>query len=279
MVRSFFRAGVAPAALIALASTASATYSVDLGFDLEVWNFNSSGPTYNLFPSAFITGYSDESHPDNAYFITSPNSLYEGGPTGSGSSASDAPIGVLDEANAGFWSLTITDGLTGDIRTFEFEVFIDSALDDLDYWRITTITSHAQGDALDQNPTFEWSIDPAANPANEYDTITTILFGAAFDFAGLPGNATSWSPSIAPLNPGDVFSFAVTSYNSGNAPTEYVEITSGPSATDGLDELDFFGFNWSINSLAAVTDLTVVPAPGTLALAGIAGLVAIRRRR
>jgi len=277
MSRSFFRACTAPALVLSIAAGADAAVGFHLNFALESWSFDGATPNYNLFPEIQSWyGFTDPLHPDNAIEVHSPNDLFGGSLTGSGSVAQASPADVLAEANAGPWSISVTDGDTGNISEYEFEILIDSGAEALDYWRCPTITNHIAGDVLSQNPTFEWAIDPAADPSSEYDQLVTQFYGPSYYYDFHTPDTTSWSPG--PLDPGAGYSFVVRYRNYTNVP-DFVSLTSGPDPLNGADPLDEFTWSYSFGNLAGIQNLTVIPAPGTIALAGAAGLVAIRRRR
>lgn len=274
MVR-FRAAAVAPAALIALASS-SFGFDVTLGVSLEVGHFNNAAPHYNLFPRVEVTNFTDEFHPDNSWLLRSPNGEFEGVPFSSLSSNFSSAQELLDEANAGNWTLEITDGATGEVRFFEFTVSIDSALTDPDYLRALTVTSHMFGDAMFNMPTFEWMVEPnlSGNPDAEYDSLFGNLSPGGFEF--LNPSDTSWTPAFAPLADG-LYSLFVSTSNL-DAPQSYVSIDT-PFAVDGLDELGSFSTtDYTLAAWHSVIGLEV-PAPGTIALAGLAGIAGLRRRR
>jgi len=276
MSRAFLRACTAPALVLALGAGADAAVGFHLNFSLESWSFDGSTPNYNLFPEIQSWyGFSDPNHVDNAIVVKSPNDQFEGSLTGSGSFSQFSPADVLAEANAGPWSISVTDGLTGDISEYQFEILIDSGAEDLDYWRCPTITNHSAGDVLSQNPTFEWTIDPAADPSAEYDQIVTQFYGPAYYYDFHTPDVTSWSPG--PLDPGNGYNFVVRYRNYIEVP-DFVSLT-GPDPLNDADPLDEFTWSYSFGNLAGIQNQTVIPAPGTIALAGAAGLVAIRRRR
>lgn len=276
MVRLFSRA-TAAAVIAAITAPALASFDVSVDFSFELWNYDNGTPSYNLFPQTSVSNFTDPSDPGNTWQLLSPNGLFEGSPTGSSSTGLTAIADVISEANSGAWLLTITDGATATVRTFEFSLFVDSAMDNADYFRLVTITNYTTGAMIPATPTFEWSIDPTANPNAEYNQITPILFGTAFDFDFLGPSETDWTPNIAPLAPG-LYNFAATYSNTQNVPLSFFS-SDFPSATDGGDELSSYNDSFGVGSLAALSDLVVVPAPGTLALAGLGGFIGFRRRR
>ncbi len=278
MIRSLLRGGLGPAALVVMASSASAAFDVSFNYSIEIGHFGNATPHYNLFPGVAVTNFTDDAHPDNAWLLLSPNGTFEGNQSTSSSTNLNTIQDVLDEANSGAWSLAITDGATGDVRTFEFSVFIDAVLTAPDYPRALTITSHLPGDAASSSPTFEWAIDPnvSGNTDADYDSTIAFLNGPENSFGSLPATQTTWAPPAAPLDNG-IYSLYVSTTNYG-APSDYIEIDT-PVATDGLDELDDFSVNnYTLRAWHSVSGLDV-PAPGALTLAGMGALIAARRRR
>ena len=276
MVRLLSRAAAA-AAVVALSAPAIASFDVSVDFRFELWNYDNGTPSYNLFPQISVSNFTDPFDAGNTWQLLSPNGQFEGTPNGSSSTGMPTIAEVIDEANAGAWQLTITDGATATVRTFDFSVSVDSAMDNAEYFRLVTITNYLTDAIIPATPTFEWAIDPTMDPFAEYDQITPILFGDAFDYSFLGPSETDWTPGIAPLAAG-TYSFAVTYSNTQNIPLALFS-SDFPSPTDGGDDLDSYNDSFGVGSLAALSGLTVVPAPGTLALAGLGGIVGLRRRR
>ena len=275
MIRLFSRTAGA-AAVIALAVPAYGTFDMSIGFDLTIGHFNNDAPHYNLFPVVQLTGFTDDFDPGNAWAVQSPTGAFKTNEINSSSFNLLTAQDLLDEANAGAWTMEITDGVTGDIRFFEFYVSIDSTLTDPDFLRALTVTSHSAGDIISNSPTFEWVVDPnvSNNPDAEYTSLFANISPGGFE--ALPVGTTMWSPPSSPLANGlHALYVSTTNYN---APQSYVTV-DGPFATDGLDEINsFFQNDYTLGAWHSVSGLNV-PAPGTLALAGLAGIVGIRRRR
>lgn len=275
MIRSFSRAAGA-SAVIALAIPAYGAFDMSIGFDLTIGHFDNAAPHYNLFPVVQLSGFTDDFDPGNAWLVQSPSGAYKSTELNSSSFNLPTAQDMLDEANAGAWTMEITDGVTGDIRFFEFYVSIDSALAEPDYLRALTVTSHSAGDLISNSPTFEWVVDP--NVSNNPDAEYTSLFAniAPGGFQSLPVGTTMWSPPSSPLANG-IHSLYVGTTND-DAPQLFVSVDD-PFATDGLDELDsFYQYGYTLGAWHSVGGL-IVPAPGTAVVAGIAGLIGIRRRR
>lgn len=279
MVR-FRTAAVAPAALLALAASAHAAFTVQFDFNLSKLNFNGSA-AHNLFPGVSVFGFTDEFDPGNAAFLRSPTSAFEAGPGFTSSVNFGTAQDLLNEVNAGNWTLEIFDGVTGVTSEYTFSIFADAMLASPQYWRTTTVTSLLSGETIAQTPTFEWSIEPnlVGDPMGEFDFIGAQLVGAVYELDIIAPTETSWTPASSPLAPGSVVDFYVQYQNSANPPSDLLQFPFTLDPLNGAEELESFGGSIALTSVAIVTDLTVIPAPGTMALAGLAGLVAVGRRR
>jgi hypothetical protein len=276
MIRSMLRGGIAPAAVVVFVASADAAFNVSVNLEFQLRSTNGS-IGYAIDPFVSGGGFTDPVDPGNNILVSSPNALYTGTPTTGGLTILPTFDDVVAEATAGAWTIEVTDGATAEVRTFEFLVDVSSTFTQ-DYFRAASPVGFAPAGFLPTTPTFEWTIEPALIPEAEFDYSVASIQGAAFEFGPDDVSATSYTPSISPLAPGGGYQFLLFLRNFSNFEPGIVTF-SDALATDGGEELDSFGSANFVGSVLQVSDLTVVPAPGTLALAGAAGLVATRRRR
>jgi hypothetical protein len=186
------------AAAAGLCASANAQVNVSVTLRPEVIRFSpGEQPLYVLFVNLAASGFADETNIENVVRVASGNNsfladvhpaLYSGGSTSPGlSSVEDLNIAINE---AGTWTMTVTDGLTGVTSNYSMTVTtpgIDGA-----YLRPISLDL-TNGSILAPNPTINFSIDPAPFQESEFSS------GGAFLSGNLPGHFVA-SPSVLPTD-------------------------------------------------------------------------------
>lgn len=289
----FVRSGVLSSAMLFALAGSSAIAGPDGGpsapaFDVrvtfrpEVLNFDNTTPVFVLFSNLSVDGYSDPSNPLNRVEILSPNGDFYGHQEANGGGSQSGgytDFSVLrDTINAdGAWTMTITDGATRSVYSYQFST--QTGVLSQDYLRPITLTSPAAPGEISSTPTFEWAQDHAQDPAAEYTSASAVVTSpdySNFHSADVGPDARSWTPNEV-LTEGDYLFYVIAN---AYYPTDELVSASVPQPVGrGAPALNSFAVDAITGSEGIFNGFHVVPAPGTIGLViGAAGML-VRRRR
>lgn len=264
------------------AQAAQAAYTVSVNFLPDVIVFDPAQPTYCLFPYVNVSGYTDSSHAGNAALITSGgDQSFSGHSETAGSGASSAGYSsvadLVDHINAGTgWTLDITDGATGIVSHYTLTVTTSGMTADT----MRPITPNQFPNTnIAPNTTFSYTVDPAADPGNSYDSAFGGIIGQDANNSYFPTLDPSITSFTAPfdLNPDSyILLFALVNED----PDQSLFSTTIPSPLDDAEALDGFSSSVRIQSETDIYGLVVaVPEPAALGILPVAGLLLGRRPR
>ena len=264
------------------ANTGLAAYQVSVRFQVEAISFSATpGSPYITFPFLDVQGFTDPYSPDNHAELVSGGGDLMGwvrGPYSASSRGFSDPDLLKTGLDLNPWTLSITDGATAAVRSFN--ITVSSALLTGDYMRpITMLGGIDNGSTIAANHTFEWSMDATANPLAEYTDAYIAMYdpntGNSYSSPPLTPADRSWTPDPGPIAPGIYNMVMVMSSNS--VPQDL--IVAAASASDGGEPLDSFSTSITAVTQMQLYDLHVIPEPGSIALLALGGFVSLRRRR
>lgn len=256
-------------------------FDVRITFRPEVLNFDNSTPLFVLFSDLSVGGFTDPSNPLNSIDILSPNGDFHGhqenGGGGSESSGYTDFNQLIDTINTkGNWSMTITDGATRSVYSYLFTTTTGGLSQD--HLRPITLTSPSPG-TISSTPTFEWSQDPAQDPAAEYESAFAVVTSpdySNYHQETIGPDARNWTPNTV-LTPGDYLFFVVAGRY---YPDDSLLSASFPTPVDrSTPGLNSFAVDALTGSEGIFNGFHVVPAPGSAPLVLVTAGLLVRRRR
>jgi len=240
--------------------------SVSVSFEPDVISFSPlDPPVYILGIGINASGFTDDSNLDNFVRLQSANNLFSGDIyparfTGSGTAGSIGLSSALDLTDAinsnSLWTLSTTDGVTG--VTSEYELTVTTLDIPADAVRPITLDVNP-GDSITDFPTFNFTLDPAQDPQNEYTSAFAVLFGTVPEnYVGSPSIAAadrSWTPN-GPLAP-DTYIIVIGMQNP-DAPDTMIDATQPVATSSGAPSISF-NYDVTANSFGQVNGLVAAP--------------------
>lgn len=243
-------------------SLSQAQVHVNVAFRPQVISFSPTGsPVYVLFADLSASGFNNDNHVDNSVVITSGSGAFSAHTEpglGSGGSSSSGFSTVIDLSNAingsGTWTMSITDGDLG--VTSQYTLSVSTPGIDADYLR--PIALDVTPDApIPASPTFNFSIDPAANFDAEYTGASAAMFAGNFANSvfspGILPTDTSWTPDGPLADDNYLLYVAFTNFD---CPQWLVE-SSYPEQLDGPAVLETFNSSVYVMTESQAPNLTV----------------------
>jgi MYXO-CTERM domain-containing protein len=131
-----------------------------------------------------------------------------------------------------------------------------------DYYQISLATTGYSGVSV------AWEQTRSSTGPAGFEAVLSVDGGSTFSSLGsYTVNAVTWSAS-APVTTSSFGSVASAADNQASVIIRFKVVTAGTSTTTGTNRIDNI-----------VVSGTAIPAPGAIALLGVAGLVGARRRR
>jgi hypothetical protein len=264
------------------AGTASAAFDVSLRFQVEAISFSGTPSSpYITFPFVGVAGFTDPSDPGNRAELVSGGSHFKGWVNGP-YSASSVVHGDVDSLKANLdlnpWTLSITDGATATTRLFN--ITVSSSLLTGDYIRpMTLLDGVDNGSTIGADHVFHWSMADAAGSLAEYTRASIALYapgtGTYYGTPFISPADRSWMPDGGPISPG-TYSLSIAMFND-RVPQDLIVATA--AAADGGEELGAFSTGVTAVTEMYVSDLHVVPGPGSWSLLALGGMLLVGRRR
>lgn len=243
-------------------SLAQAQVHVSVAFRPQVISFSPMGsPVYVLFADVSASGFNDDGNVGNSVVITSGSGSFSAHTEpglGSGGSSSAGFSSSFDLSNAisasGTWTMSITDGDLG--TTSLYTMSVTSPGIDADYLR-PIILDVTPDSPIPASPSFNFSIDPAANFDAEYTAASAAMF------ASNPSNSvfspivyptdTSWTPDGPLADDNYLLYIAFTNFD---CPQWLVE-ASYPEQVDGPAVLETFNTSVYVMTESQAPNLAV----------------------
>jgi hypothetical protein len=243
-------------------SLAQAQVHVSVAFRPQVISFSPLGsPVYVLFADVSASGFNDDGNVGNSVVITSGSGAFSAHTEpglGSGGSSSAGFASVLDLSDgindSGTWTMSITDGDLG--TTSQYTMSITTAGIDADYLR-PIILDVTPDSAIPASPSFNFSIDPAANFDAEYTAASAAMFAnnpsnSVFSPVVYPTD-TSWTPDGPLADDNYLLYVAFTNFD---CPQWLVE-ASYPEQVDGPAVLETFNTSVYVMTESQAPNLAV----------------------